>query len=392
MIIRFLDTPDVRSETIQNIAFQHSSLTLEPLNTASKAAFITCFFQALQQKRALALYDSNHKALDSFMNTSLQTLQELMPKQCKFVFFTSGTTGFPIGAFKSLDNLLDESQVLASLLKKHRITKVISTVPFIHLYGVLASLLVPYYLNAELLVKENFLLEEVLELAQEENTMVVTTPTFIKALSQLNNTATLESALFVSSTAPLSKEDARAFTEHYNTTLLKIFGSTETGGIAYSYNESEEWQLLEGVTTQSGCEKLTLNSPYISEYLYENGLIKTEFPFATEDLVSFSDETTFKLLGRSSKLLKVSGRRISTVHIESLLKERFDIKECIIKVQPQKNALKGESLHITLDTAQHIEKSEVKKVLQENYKNINIPFSLDYKMIGSSALGKKVIL
>ncbi len=52
-----------------------------------------------------------------------------------FLYFSSGSTGFPSGALKTKENILEEVEVITSSLKEFNIKRVIVTVPFLHLYG-----------------------------------------------------------------------------------------------------------------------------------------------------------------------------------------------------------------------------------------------------------------
>jgi len=166
-----------------------------------------------------------------------------------FYFLPQEAVVSPIGAFKTKANLTQEVIVLKELIMQtHSIKKVVLSVPFAHIYGVLASLLLPLHLgDITLIVKDDFLPYELLEEAADEETLIITTPVFIKALARIQAPHNLHKTLFISSIAPLAFEDIERFQNTYNTNIIQLFGSTETGGIAYKHNLDTQWSPLEGV-------------------------------------------------------------------------------------------------------------------------------------------------
>ena len=152
-------------------------------------------------------------------------------KDFSFIYFTSGSTGESTAALKTKDNIESEIKALSELLKKYEINKVVVTVPFIHIYGSLAGLFYPYFNDIDIVLREHFLPHDLLD-AIDENTLVVTTPLYIKALNKISSVKNLSKSLFLSSTAPLGQDDAKIFNDKFSCDIMQLFGSTETGGIA----------------------------------------------------------------------------------------------------------------------------------------------------------------
>ncbi|MEZ4692580.1 MAG: hypothetical protein R2837_00835 [Aliarcobacter sp.] len=105
-----------------------------------------------------------------------------------------------------------------------------------HFYGSLMGLFYPLFNNIDIVLKEHFLPNDLLDII-EDNSLVVTTPLYIKSLNRISSSKNLSNSIFISSTAPLQKDDAKEFNEKFSSNILQIFGSTETGGIAYKYND-----------------------------------------------------------------------------------------------------------------------------------------------------------
>ena len=113
----------------------------------------------------------------------------------------------------------------------------------------------------------------------------------------------MRTSLFISSTGPLHTDDISVFKSLYSVDVMQLFGSTETGGIAYKFGTSKKWIQFRDVRVEQKNERLFANSPYIFFYLLQEGIQRLELPFATEDIIEIDSEG-FELLGRSNKIIK----------------------------------------------------------------------------------------
>jgi len=367
----------------------------EYIQTLNKLEFIKEFIPRYKSQQKLVLFDANHKQLLDFYNqNNLNKLQELknLQENTKILFFTSGSSGFPVGAFKTKDNLENEVESLKKILMQKKIKRVVVTVPFVHIYGILAGLLLPMALDdITLIVKEDFLPYELLEEANHQDTLVITTPVFIKALGKLPDDINLKNTLFISSTAPLSIKDIALFEQKYSTNVMQLFGSTETGGIAYKLDQTTLWKPLDGVIIETKNDKLSIKSKFISKYLLKDRLEQVIQPYQTEDIVHINDNG-FELIGRSNKLIKIAGKRISALQIERILEEIPEINKAIVELKYKQELLRSEQILITLEASKQVEKKTIKEKISQYYGIITIPFSLKYvEKINYSAMGKKVI-
>lgn len=365
------------------------------IQTKNKLDFIKSFIPKYLGGQKIVLFDANLKQLlDFYNNNNINDLAGIdkVNEKSKILFFTSGSSGFPVGAFKSDANLLLEVQSLKKVLMSREIKRVVVSVPFVHIYGVLAGLLLPIELdNITLVVKEDFLPYELLEEASHEDTLVITTPVFIKALGKLPEAKDLSSSLFISSTAPLALDDVAIFEDKYSSSIVQLFGSTETGGIAYKKGRGTQWNVLSGVDIKRSDDKLSVTSPFISNYILNTEIVELKQPYVTEDIVEIQ-ENTFVLVGRSNKLIKIAGKRISAVQIENILEEIPEINKAIVALVYKKELLRSEQITITLEASQKVDKRVIKEKISQYYGIITIPFNLKYvDKINYSAMGKKVI-
>ena len=363
------------------------------ISSSNKLHYIKEFLPAFNSGQKLVLFDSNHKQLLEFhQNNDINSMKDIQKVNSQLLFFTSGSSGFPVGAFKTRENLLKEVSVLKDLVESYNIKRVVVTVPFVHIYGVLAGLLLPLALgDIKLIVKEDFLPYELLEEASHKNTLVITTPVFIKSLGKLSEQKDLSNNLFICSTGPLHNDDVKAFESLYKADLAQLFGSTETGGIAYKFGTSERWVPLKSVHIATQDDKLSISSPFISPFTLNKEILPLEQPFSTEDIVEL-DKDGFKLLGRSNKIIKIAGKRISAAQIESILESLEDVNTAIVELVYKKELLRSEQILITLQAKNEISKKEIKTKINEYYGVLTIPFKVNYvDKINYSAMGKKVL-
>lgn len=344
------------------------------------------------------LFDATNRALKSKIESfgisefALADKKSIFDdKDFSFLYFTSGSTGEPTGALKSLKNIKDELLAIKELLRDYDIKKVIVCVPFIHFYGSLFGLFYPLFNDLDIILKEHFLPNDLLDFV-DDNSLVVATPLYIRALSELSSSKDLSKALFVSSTAPLSGEVARAFAQKFNTKVLQIFGSTESGGIAYKYDDDEIWRCLGDVRCSiNDKNELKITSSYVSLLLYENGFLNTNGSLQTFDYVELK-ESGFKLLGRSSQIFKLAGKRYSTLQIEHILESIDGINKALVYVKNSNDALRSEILDISIESSKEFSKKEIQLILKEHLSNLK--FLFDFRVVDKIALsptGKKIL-
>ncbi len=368
------------------------------IGTQSKEANALNILKAYFSDAKAILFDETNKAIveqlkalniPEFTNT-IEADTIFDEENFSLMYFTSGSTGYPIAALKSKKNIETEVHALTLLFKKYKIKRVVVTVPFIHLYGSLLGLMYPLLNNIDIVIKEHFLPHDLLDIIDAQ-TMVVTTPLYIKALNKLSKEKDLSESIFVSSTAPLSLQNITTFKNKFKTDIIQIFGSTETGGIAYKVNDEPLWRPFENVQVSTNeNNELKVKSPFVSNIIYENGLKHTSGEIQTFDYIE-EEALGFKLIGRSSKIFKLAGKRYSTVQIENILEETNGIEKALVFAELEKNSLRGEYLDITIECNKQYTTKEIKKILQEKLSNLK--FSIKLKIVDeipTNKVGKKL--
>ncbi len=301
--------------------------------------------------------DENFASLRNCPTLSLQTnhagqeitLNTLDLDAIRLVLFTSGSSGVPKAIHKTLQQLDVEVGILHSLWGEliHN-SRIESTVSHQHIYGLLFRVLWPLC-SGNAFARHNLEFPEQITAHADQNTTLISSPALLKRLTEEHQSTPLRCVF--SSGGPLPLSAATHSYELFTTFPIEIFGSTETGGIAFRQQSNEQipWQLFPKVEAQLNQENcLRLRSPHIDpEHWYQ-----------TADECEFITSQQFILKGRTDRIIKVEEKRISLVEVETRLEKLPFIRECaVLPVQESERLIlvaaivltpQGESEMITL--------------------------------------------
>ncbi len=138
--------------------------------------------------------------------------------------------------------------------------------------------------------------------------------------------------------------------------------------------------------------ELKVKSPFISNILYEDKFKVTNHEIQTFDYVEI-ENNQFKLVGRSSQIIKLAGKRYSTIQIENILETQPNIEKAVVFVTTDKDALRGEELNITLQTKENILVKDIKTLLKKELSNMR--FTINLKLVDkikTTLVGKKMLI
>lgn len=283
------------------------------------------------------------------------------------VLYTSGSMGKPKCVEKTYRNILTELVFLQSLLALQENDAVLVLVPHIHIYGMLFGMLLPILSGAEIVYSRSLLLREVVEIAQKKHVrFLIAAPihyqAFLKAGLEEKELDSLKTA--VCSAGPLQEEVALLFTQKTCSPLLEVYGSTETGGIAYRYRNKEGAALtlfpyVQVLRHEAG-EELVVASPAISRAVCSGDW------YSTDDFVAWENERQFRIVGRQEQMLKVGGKRISTVQIEAQFKAISGIEDAAV-LRIADEGLHGESAvaFVQLAPNVHLSPADIHRSLRQ---------------------------
>lgn len=228
------------------------------------------------------------------------------------IAFTSGSTGVPRAHAKSWKQLMGSTRMNAARIREalephHGDARpwIVATVPAQHMYGTELSVLLP--LAADMAVhcgRPLFPAEVAAALeAVPVPRVLVTTPVHLRALAESSQRFPAI-ALVVSATAPLEGPLARTVESALGTTLLEMFGSTETAVIATRRTAREEhWRLYPGVRLTPGIGSTAADAPWFAT------------PTTLQDVVELVAPDRFALRGRNVDMIEVAGKRASLAEL-----------------------------------------------------------------------------
>ena len=267
----------------------------------------------LKGSGVVVLRDADIDAL-SFTTSSL--LNASIPPNCRLALYTSGSTGAPKRVEKTLAQLEREVQNLHAVWGVSLAhSAVLATVPHYHIYGLLFRVLWP--LAAGRPVEETTISDPMQLRACAEKRgayVLVSTPAHLARFPDLLPLAEWRQPERVfSSGGPLDAPAAARYREAFGQSPFEVFGSTETGGVAWRSRDGsareDAWTPFPGIGVTLGTDgALTLDSPYLSERGYR-----------MDDAAELLDDGRFLLRGRLDRVVKVEGKRLSLPQLEQLL-------------------------------------------------------------------------
>ena len=267
------------------------------------------------------------------------------PSEGNLVFYTSGSSGQAKPIFKSWRVLNKEIKTLNSTFALKRNPVFIASVSHQHIYGLLFRVLWPlsnnHIIDTDLLNYPEHIATKLKTITQA---VFISSPAQLKRLHQDNVLIEEKSHLqwVFSSGGPLQNEDAVTLNKQLNKPITQVFGSTETGGIAYrqvvSLENVSHWQPFLGITLHSTSEqRLVLNSPLVEQTNY-----------LLDDRGTLFQNGQFELLGRFDRIIKLEEKRLSLDELELHLCKSEWVQEAKVITLNGKRLVLGAVIVLTL--------------------------------------------
>ena len=228
------------------------------------------------------------------------------------LFGTSGSTGESKSIVRTEESLRLAAQMLVRALPEvwgsH--PAVVSTVRPEHMYGALWRVRAPELAGSKVDQAVVLSVEELAAAAgRNGRALLVTTPSFLEKALKHPAFASLKDAFVavVTSGSLLRAETSRTVAATLGTCPVEIFGSTETGSVAFRrQSEGEEWTLFPGVgASVSPDGRLVVDSPFAAER-----------PYAMPDIVTMVSSGKFLLHGRADRRVKILEQFVSLTAVE----------------------------------------------------------------------------
>ena len=246
----------------------------------------------------------------------------------RVMLFTGGSTGKPKLWSKTARNLFGEALLLTETFGIGPQDCILSTVPPQHIYGLLFSVLVPLVSGCSVLEPVYSFPQEILAAARVSGaTILVSVPSQYHVL-QTESLQPYKLRLAFSSAGMVSAPDAEYFQGKTGIAVTEIYGSTETGGIAWkaSPTDRQVCRTFKGIDWKIHNGRLQVRSDFLSPELPrdQNGF------FTTADRAEPCGADSFTLHGRVDDIVKVGGRRVDLSEICDKLKTLGGVRDAVV--------------------------------------------------------------
>ncbi|MFM0420165.1 AMP-binding protein [Paraburkholderia aromaticivorans] len=267
--------------------------------------------QAASDPAATATGTANAQAASAHTSRAALTIDPQAP----LTLYTSGSSGRPKPIRKTLAQFNAEVHTLeqqwGALIGD---ATMLASVPHHHIYGLLFRVLWP--LAAGRAFDRAISIEPLHLQTQIEQcgaAVIVSTPAQLSRWPALPGFADLTPAprAVFSSGGPLAFEAAQEYAAAYGAAPLEVYGSTETGGIAWRrQDQTDAWQPLSGIEVRRDEDgALNVRSPHLDHAGWHR----------TDDRIGFDADGRFRLQGRLDRVLKLDGKRVSLPELEARL-------------------------------------------------------------------------
>ncbi|ELY4301813.1 acyl-CoA synthetase [Cronobacter turicensis] len=221
--------------------------------------------------------------------------------------FTSGSTGQPRRVRKPVACLDNEAALLAQHFA-HRLEgcRVVASVVPQHLYGLTFRIMLPMALGLPLHTAMLYYAEQLAALPCGHTYAFISSPAFLKRLDKQLAAPSL--SLIISAGGMLPWQDVQHTVDWTDVTPDEIYGSTETGVLAWRYRAQDDapWQPFPGVVLRQEQARWRVFSDIIPE---REGLL-------LDDALHVLESGRFHLAGRQGRVVKIEEKRVSLSDIE----------------------------------------------------------------------------
>ncbi len=267
---------------------------------------------------------------------SVPVRPSLDAKRCRLTLFTSGSTGTAKRVEKTFATMLREALAIETLLGKTVPPRghVLGTVTHQHLFGLSYKLIWPLCSGRPFGGRVHVLWESLL--AEDlGGAAIITGPAHLARLNGLGvHAGRRPPSCILSAGAALPDTAAVVAQASLGARICEIYGSTETGTIAARWRDrpNPPWQAAPGVTLATAADgTLTVTSPFLPD----------DEPHATSDAVEMAEGSGFYLKGRTDRIVKIEGKRVSLPEVEAALASFHQVAAAALVTLPGEPATLG---------------------------------------------------
>jgi acyl-coenzyme A synthetase/AMP-(fatty) acid ligase/3-hydroxymyristoyl/3-hydroxydecanoyl-(acyl carrier protein) dehydratase len=280
--------------------------------------------------------------------------------RCSLSLCTSGSSGEPKRIDKTLRQLVNEVEALEQLWGAELGPAcIIGSVATQHIYGLLFRVLWPLCAGRPFVRKQLAFPEDLQRASREHPAFAwVASPALLKRMGDNLDWPALSAVRRVfSSGGALPAEAAQSLHHRLQQWPTEIFGSSETGGIAWRQGH-DLWQPFADVAlSQDDDGALLITSPYLPAGHVEH----------TADAARIAADGRFELLGRLDRIVKLEEKRISLPMLEKALMAHEWVAEARLGVVQENRASLGALLVLT-EAGLHALRNQGRRTLTEELR------------------------
>ncbi len=287
----------------------------------------------------------------------------LAPDFVGIIIYTSGSTGAAQAIPKRLHQLATEITTLENLFGSmigSAKTEILATVSHAHIYGLLFKILWPLTTGCAFHVRSVVFPEELAPTLNTRDCVLITSPAHLNRFTDSPAFAMLANharAVFCSG-GPLPLEVAHATERLLGKPPIEIYGSSETGGIAWRQcdiksGDNASWRIMPNIAWRIADDDGTLEIQ--SPHLPNNAWFRT-----ADRVVAYGDG--FLLQGRTDRIVKLEGKRISLDAIERCLVTSPLISSVRVIMLDEKNQRQRIAAFVVLNADGHAKLTGIGKL------------------------------
>ena len=311
-----------------------------------------------------------------------------LPEDVAFVLHTSGSTGQTVGVMTTERSFVENVRDMLPYVQPGHVERWFVCSPLSTSYGMSLGLWLPLFVGGTIHpVAYSNARACLSELGQEPRSAVVATPTVYRSWLEwpglLAEVARVEPTLFASG-EPLPAELAERYAG-LGLRLLDCYGSTETNGIAvcdapgsgvFTPLGSVQVRLEPGEAGAPGGTLLVQSPKIMRGYRGAAALSKMRVRDGwvdTGDWVEPVGSGRFRIVGRSSSLIKVAGQRVHPEQVERELEALPEVAEALVCADADER--RGESLvaYVKPRAAANIDADQLRAMLTQRLPRYMVP-------------------
>lgn len=254
--------------------------------------------------------------------------KRIRDRRFSVTFHTSGSTGKSKTIVKTFESLAREvayhrdfhnALLRAASIADNRTVRLLATIDPGHMFGTLWRVMLPKAMGLsaddEVIRAPEALLAK---MKAAEKVFLVTTPSFLDRFTAYADQYEVPQNCveIVTSGALLTKAVSDRTKAVFGVEPRQIFGSTETGGVAWRRGDGD-WQVFPAVRVRAAraAERALARLAVRSPYSFKRGW------YVMGDGVQLAaDEKTFRLFGRTDRLVKINEERVNLVEMEEQIR------------------------------------------------------------------------